>query len=171
MTIPEGAARERFQAVNHTGALDRERYSRIFALANVSLLESLAETVVAAAERVELLQEPAPSLVMMEANDPVSGATFYVGEVLVTSCQVLIDGRFGCSTTIGDDERRARAAALLDAALQDPGQAADLLEQLVEEERRIDRTHRAESALAARTRVQFETMEDRDTGNALRPRI
>jgi phosphonate C-P lyase system protein PhnG len=157
--------------MSNIDVIDRNRASRIFALADVRLLESLTEKVVAAAERVEILQEPATSLVMMEANDPVSGATFYVGEVLVTSCQVLVDRRLGCSTVTGDDERRVKAAALLDAALQDPLIGADLLEQLVEEERRIDQAHRAESALAARTRVQFETMEDRDTGNALRPRI
>jgi alpha-D-ribose 1-methylphosphonate 5-triphosphate synthase subunit PhnG len=151
--------------------VDRTRSSRIFALADVRLLESLAETVVASAERVEILQEPATSLVMMEASDPVSGGTFYVGEVLVTLCQVLVDGRLGCSTAIGDDEHRARAGALIDAALQTPLIDQSLLAQLSEEERRIDRAHRAESALAARTQVHFETMEDRDTGNALRPRI
>ena len=149
----------------------RSRSSRIFALADGRVMQELAEQVVATAARVEILQEPAPSLVMMEAGDPVSGGLFYAGELLVTSCQVRVDGRLGYSTTLGDDEERTRAAAVLDAALQNPASAPRLWEQLAEEERRIERAHRAESALAARTRVQFETMEDRDTGNDLRPRV
>lgn len=157
--------------VSNGYASDRSRSSRIFALADVRVLHELAQQVVAAAERVEILQEPAQSLVMLEVGDPVAGGSFYAGEVLVTSCQALVDGRLGCATTLGDDEVRARAAALLDAALQHPATDAALWEQLVEEERRIEWAHRAESALAARTRVQFETMEDRDTGHDLRPRI
>jgi alpha-D-ribose 1-methylphosphonate 5-triphosphate synthase subunit PhnG len=157
--------------VSNVDASDRSRSSRIFALADVRVLQELAQRVVATAERVEILQEPAPSLVMMEVSDPVSGGSFYAGEVLVTSCQALIDGRLGYATAIGDDEDRARAAALLDAALQNPATDWTLCEQLADEARRIETAHRTESALAARTRVQFETMEDRDSGNELRPRI
>jgi alpha-D-ribose 1-methylphosphonate 5-triphosphate synthase subunit PhnG len=157
--------------VSNVDASDRSRSSRIYALADVRLLQELAQRVVATAERVEILQEPAPSLVMMEVSDPVSGGSFYAGEVLVTSCQAMVDGRLGCATAVGDDEDRARAAALLDAALQNPASDLILRQQLAEEEQRIETAHRAESALAARTRVQFETMEDRDTGNDLRPRI
>jgi alpha-D-ribose 1-methylphosphonate 5-triphosphate synthase subunit PhnG len=150
---------------------DRSRYHRVFALGDVGVLAALAERVVESAEQVETLEEPATSLVMLEASDPVSGATFYAGEVLVTSGQVRVDGRLGCAVVVGDDEDRARAAALLDAALQRPRPDPDLLAQLDHEERRIEMAQRVESALAARTRVHFETMEDRDTGNDLRPRI
>lgn len=152
-------------------SLDRSRSSRIYALADARRLQELAQLVAGTAERVEILQEPSPSLVMMEVSDPVSGGSFYAGEVLVTSCQAMVDGYLGCATAVGDDEERARAAALLDAALQNPAVDPVLWERLAEEEQRIEVAHRAESALAARTRVQFETMEDRDTGNDLRPRI
>lgn len=157
--------------MSNVNAVDRSRSSWIFALADVCVLHELAQSIVAAAEQVEILQEPTPSLVMMEVGDPVAGDSFYAGEVLVTSCQAVVDGRLGCATAIGDDEVRARAAALLDAALQNRAADATLWEQLVEVERRIEQAHRAESALAARTRVHFETMEDRDTGHDLRPQI
>jgi len=151
--------------------VDRSRSSRIFALADIRVLQELAQKILVTAQRVEILQEPEPSLVMMEVNDPVAGGSFYAGEVLLTSCQVLVNGRLGCATAVGDDEERARASALLDAALEDPTTAPTLWDELEKEERRIELTHRAESALAARTRVQFETMEDRDTGSDLRSRI
>lgn len=157
--------------MNKDNIRDRSRYSRVFALADAGVLATLAATVAASAKQVEILQAPATSLVMMATSDPVSGASFYAGEVLVTSCQVLVDGRVGCSVALGDEESRVKAAALLDAALQNPTMDRSLLEQVWEEEQRIERLHRAESALAERTRVQFETMEDQDAGNDLRPRI
>ncbi len=157
--------------MNTLDADQRARFSRVFALADRQVIATLAERVVDAAERIEVLQEPATSLVMLETLDSVSGGSFYAGEVLVTSCQVLVDGRLGCAVVIGDDADRVQAAALLDAALQSSVVDDQLIATLSDEEQQIDHRHRAAAALAARTRVQFETMEDRDTGNDLRPRI
>lgn len=145
-------------------AWDRSRSSRIFALGGAGFLASLAEEVLSEAERSRVLQEPAAGLVMMEAADPVTGASFFVGEVLVTSCQVEVGELVGCAVVMGDEPERARAAAVLDAALQGPGGGRQRLVAALEEERRVQADRGMEWALAARTRVQFETMEDRDAG-------
>jgi alpha-D-ribose 1-methylphosphonate 5-triphosphate synthase subunit PhnG len=131
-------------------------------MAGMEALEVLADQVLAGSENVRTLQEPATALMMMESADPVSGGSFYVGEVLVTSCQVEIDGRLGCVIVVGDEPRRARAGAILDAMMQGPPKAfVSVIEQLAKEEEKIDTTQRIEWNLASRTRVKFETMEDR----------
>ena len=144
---------------------DRCRSSQIFALADIGVLTKLAKRAVSSTEKVRMLQEPAMGLVMMEARDPVTGQSFYVGEVLVTSCQIEMEGLLGCAVVLGDDPDRAESAAILDAALQQPNVAEGLLKALVEEERRVEANRRAEWALVARTRVQLETLEDRDANS------
>lgn len=153
-------------------AWDPGRRSRVWALANPETLEKLADAGLAGEGKVRVLQEPATALMMMEATDPVSGGSFYAGEVLVTSCQVEVGGKVGCVIVVGDEPERARAAAILDALLQEPSpRIAPLVNELLvnellvneleNEEKRIDAGQRAEWALASRTKVKFETMEDR----------
>lgn len=142
---------------------------RVFALGDAARLADVAEAVVRAAHGFRVLQEPATGLVMMQAVDPAAGGSFNVGEVLVTSCLVEINGHSGCAVVLGDDPSRARAAAVLDGALAaaaslPPAVRDRMLAALADEERRIADAHRAEWALAERTRVEFETMEDRDAG-------
>lgn len=144
---------------------DSGRRSRVWALANPETLEMLrmmAEADPGADRKIRVLQEPSTALMMMETGDPVSGGTFYAGEVLVTSCQAEVDGKVGCVVVVGDEPERARAAAILDAILQGPlhGIGA-LVEELENEEARIEEARRMDWALASPTRVKFETMEDR----------
>jgi alpha-D-ribose 1-methylphosphonate 5-triphosphate synthase subunit PhnG len=144
---------------------DRPRLSRLCALGDATRLERLA-TEVGAGHPVVTVQEPTTELVLMESADPVSGGSFYVGDVLLTTALVEIDGAVGCGVVMGDEPARAQAAAVLDATLNAGGATPGLLDALAAEERRLAASQRAEWALAARTRVQFETMEDRDPGAA-----
>jgi alpha-D-ribose 1-methylphosphonate 5-triphosphate synthase subunit PhnG len=108
---------------------------------------------------------------MMEVVDPVAGGTFFLGEVLVTSCRVEIRGTVGQAVVLGDEPERARAAAILDAAIQQvEAIPSAVVETLLHLEADIEETHRTEWALVERTRVQFESMENTDAGPA-RPRL
>lgn len=145
----------------------RERVSQLCALGDARILGSLAETLTRGARSVVSLQEPRTEMVLMECADPVTGGSFYVGEVLATTALVELDGVLGCAVVLGDEPDRARAAAVIDAARQRPGLVAEsLFEVLTEVEHRISHTDQLRWALTSRTQVHFETMEDRDPGAA-----
>lgn len=146
-----------------TALWPRQRISRVCALGEAATLDRLAAAIVANAATVVPLQEPLTELVLMETADPVEGGSFYLGEVLVTSALLEVDGRVGVAVVVGDEPERARAAAAIDAAMQVPG-VDWLAEELAAEERALAERERREWALVARTRVRFETMEDRDPG-------
>ncbi|HEY3110651.1 MAG TPA: phosphonate C-P lyase system protein PhnG [Chloroflexota bacterium] len=145
-------------------AWTRGRLSRVCALADLGAVETVAAVVRAGAAAVATVQEPTRELVLMETADPTTGGSFYLGEVLVTSALIEVDGQVGVGLVVGDEPERARAGALIDAALQAAIPPAALAAALAELEREVEEAHRREWALAARTRVQFETMEDRDPG-------
>jgi alpha-D-ribose 1-methylphosphonate 5-triphosphate synthase subunit PhnG len=141
---------------------DPTRLSRVCALGDATALVRLAELVRRAAGAVVALQAPATELVLMEAADPVGGGSFYLGEVLVTTALVEVDGAPGGAVVLGDEPERADAAAVLDAALRQPDPDPRLLAALAAEEAAIGRRQRREWARVERTRVQFETMEHTD---------
>ena len=145
------------------GRWDRRRASRLFALGAAATLKRLAASAALEATNIEMLQEPTPRLVMMESGDPTSSGSLIVGEILVTSAQVALDGEVGCSVVMGADPGRAEAAAILDAVLQGRRALDPVLARALEaEERRMETEGREEPSLAFRTRVQCEPNGDRD---------
>jgi alpha-D-ribose 1-methylphosphonate 5-triphosphate synthase subunit PhnG len=141
---------------------DQARLSRVCALGDPTVVARLAGMVRATAGSVVPLREATTELVLLEVADPVGGGSFYLGEVLVTTALVEVDGVAGGAVVVGNDPERARAAALLDAALRRPDRDGRLVDALAREEASIARRHRREWARVDRTRVQFETMEDTD---------
>jgi phosphonate C-P lyase system protein PhnG len=108
---------------------------------------------------VRVTREPAPALVMMAAND-CYGTPFYLGEVLVTTAGMGLDGRSGHGSIIGDEPAKAVLLAcldLLDAEQQAPARThlAPHLERLADRSR-ANRTLAA--GMAGSTRVEFQTM-------------
>ncbi len=117
--------------------------------------------------RVELVKPPQTALVMMAVREPVQGTPFYLGEVLISCCAVRVDGIAGFGATLGEDLEKAYCLAVADAARAGQHRLSDALTELLareEEERRL--RARRESALVARTRVRFETMEEGPHGAA-----
>ncbi|MFC7474795.1 phosphonate C-P lyase system protein PhnG [Dankookia sp. GCM10030260] len=106
------------------------------------------------------LRGPETGLVMVRGRQGGDGAPFNLGEMTVTRCSVrLEDGTVGHAYAAGRDAGQAELAALLDAALQDPGRRAGLLAAVIEPLAAAQSARAAEAAAkAAATRVQFFTM-------------
>lgn len=110
------------------------------------------------AEQVEVKAPPEPVLVMMRAKETVDGELFNLGEVLVSSCEVLLSGEPGWATVPGDEPERALSAAVLDAANHSGAIPEDLREELAlllafaREDRRV------RWAKVQPSRVEFEEM-------------
>jgi alpha-D-ribose 1-methylphosphonate 5-triphosphate synthase subunit PhnG len=107
------------------------------------------------------LRGPETGLVMARGRQGGDGAPFNLGEVTVTRCSVRsAEGRIGHAYVAGRDMAQAELAARLDAALQDPGRRAALLEAVIEPLAAAQAAAAAAvAARAAATRVQFFTMQ------------
>lgn len=94
--------------------------------------------------RIEVVRPPAAGSVMLEVDSPVG--SFCLTEVVVTTAEVLVDGRSGWASVLGFDEEAAVAAAIIDgsgggAAERLAGAAlADEAEQAREEARMVAAT-------------------------------
>lgn len=92
------------------------------ARANDAALKRLAETVLAQIDGVEVMRNRT-GLAMLPTVDPVEGAVFHLGEVLVSEAHIRLtvssdapSGPVGYGACTGRDLERAMAIAVLDAA-------------------------------------------------------
>ncbi len=96
-------------------------------------------------------------LVMLPAQDTAQGATFHLGEVLVSEARVRIGSSEGYTALLGRDLEQALAVALLDAAQREKV-LLERIERFLEQQ---DRIQTAEDQRLLRkvqaTRVQMET--------------
>ncbi|MEN3282245.1 MAG: Phosphonate metabolism protein PhnG [Solirubrobacteraceae bacterium] len=68
---------------------------------------------VAGGRGVEIIQPPTPGSVMLELDSSVG--PFCLGEAVITTCSVSVDGRTGWASVLGLDRPGALAAALAEA--------------------------------------------------------
>jgi len=71
--------------------------------------------------RVERLRKPTLQTMLLPVTDPITGGSFYCGEILVTSAITRVNGHNGWSMVLDDNPELADTIALIDAAF-----AADL---------------------------------------------
>lgn len=111
---------------------------------------------------VVVLDEPHEELVMVRVRETAKGALFYLGEALMTSCRVTVEGAVGYGMVLGSARCLARELAVVDAVLAGPH--APMFAQRWEATlRRAEQARRDAWALRARraegTRVSFDTMK------------
>jgi alpha-D-ribose 1-methylphosphonate 5-triphosphate synthase subunit PhnG len=105
---------------------------------------------------ITILTGPRLGLVMLSVRESVAESAFYAGEILVTEVTLELAGRFGFGMALGNDSRRALAAALVDAALSTDGDAAaQLRRDLHDLEIRIEAEQRQAFRAVAATKVDF----------------
>jgi alpha-D-ribose 1-methylphosphonate 5-triphosphate synthase subunit PhnG len=135
---------------------------RICAYAGGTLLRSLAEKA-AEGREAALLKGPEKTMVLIQVREPVQHSRFYLGEVLAAHCVVELGGVRGAAVLMGDNLEKARDAAILDAAHSGgfPGFALVEGELLALEEKR-QRELAREAAEIRKTRVSFQSLEDKE---------
>lgn len=110
---------------------------------------------------IQVVRHPAVGTTMVRAEDSVEGQPFYLGEALITECELNIDGQPGFGLCLGDEPVRSYCMAFLDALLllsdpRLPRVDAFLSQQAALIESRI----RAEYDHVQRTKVDFKLMEE-----------
>lgn len=107
----------------------------------------------------ETLRAPETGLVMVRGRAGGDGDAFNLGEMTVTRCAIRLGGHIGHAYVAGRDHKKARLAALLDAALQDTELHDAYMRAVVEPLAAAQQEARAaEARKAAATRVDFFTM-------------
>lgn len=137
----------------------RQRWMSVLARADAAAIEAhLADAPPLPACTV--LRGPESGLVMLRGRAGGGGGPFNLGEMSVTRCTVRsATGFVGHAYIQGRDTARARLAARLDAALQDPSCHDTLERQVIAPLAEAQQAARdAQAARAAATRVQFFTM-------------
>lgn len=113
----------------------------------------------AQAAPIEILIPPASGLSMMPVLDAFD-SEFFLGEVLVSRCEVLLEGRRGFGMVTGDEPQRALARACAEVLLQGTDQLlkARVQKLLQREQSILEDRRRREARLIAGTKVHFELM-------------
>lgn len=109
-------------------------------------------------------QPPACGTVMVQVREPVRRERFYLGEILVTRCEIRLDAERGWAMIDGDEPRAALAAALCDAVSRTTAEEYEPLRLAIDELCRETREHLAAQEQRrwdqiADTRVKFEEFE------------
>ena len=152
--IPPGATAPRDPA---TAA--RQRWMAVLARADTAVIEQQLAGAPPLPD-FTVLRGPESGLVMLRGRAGGGGGPFNLGEMSVTRCTVRsATGFVGHAYIQGRDAERARLAARLDAALQDPACHDDLEQKVIAPLAEAQQAARdAQAARAAATRVQFFTM-------------
>ncbi len=110
-------------------------------------------------EEIELTKPPSCGFIMMTVKDAFN-TDFHLGEVLVTTAEVIIEGEAGHGTVLGDNPRGAVVAATAEGILRNPeSRYRDALRRVIAD---IEEKHRQrrqkEEGLVAASKVSFEEM-------------
>jgi len=109
---------------------------------------------------LETVRPASSGLLLTTVEESVEHRAFHPGEILVSTCEVRVDGRVGRGIVLGTAAEAAEHCAILDAYLQGPGARRDeVLEALAEENRWRLAQQQAEREMVQATRVRFDTME------------
>jgi len=110
---------------------------------------------------IQVIRHPAIASMMIRAEDSVEGQPFYLGEALVTECELNVDGQAGFGLCLGDEPVRSYCIAFLDALLiLADGRLPRVQAFLAEQESLIRARDENERAHIQRTKVDFKLMED-----------
>lgn len=140
--------------------MDKKMLSSIIAFADSNVLIKLAEKIEKKHE-VQIIKQPSKTMVMVQVKEPVKSSKFFIGEMLASECFVEVDGTKGAAVIMGDDIKKVRAAAVLDAAHTAKFEEFKSVEtKLIDlEKQRIEKRKR-EAAIFRQTQVDFKILED-----------
>lgn len=139
-------------------AYTRERRAELLAVADADEVVGMADRLLAEGREPLVVAGPETGMVVLQVREPVAEERFHLGEVLVTTVEVALDGHRGWCMRLGDDREAALAAAVLDAAAEGDHRAEVEAICAVAEAAAAARA-RAEWAELAPTEVRFEELD------------
>jgi alpha-D-ribose 1-methylphosphonate 5-triphosphate synthase subunit PhnG len=137
--------------------MNREERFELITISEGTKICALAEEIMKNTE-VRVVKEQI-GMIMARTKESVEGMVFNLGEVLVTEAEVEIKNKLGYAMVLGLEPEKARAGAILDAAVEANHLLKDkILETLKEERKNAEERRRKLWGMVKPTRVEFEVM-------------
>jgi alpha-D-ribose 1-methylphosphonate 5-triphosphate synthase subunit PhnG len=140
--------------------VDVHERSGLLAMTDPVDLIALADHLIDVHGEPSIVHPPETALLAMQVREPVVCERFQIGDVLVTSAEVVIAGAEGWAMRMGGDRAATLAAAICagvaDHGLDGSGLVDDLCRRTAD---RIERERLHEWAELAATAVEFEELD------------
>jgi alpha-D-ribose 1-methylphosphonate 5-triphosphate synthase subunit PhnG len=140
--------------------MTRKERTEILAICGLETLKNLS-MVITKTHTVKILEEPSGGLVMIKMRESAMKHLFYLGEVFVTECKVMIDEVIGLGIIQGSHPQKAYHLAIIDAAYNSELEAVNKLDHMIQE---IGEHHREKEkkvvANVLKTKVDFITLDE-----------
>ncbi|MBN2792953.1 MAG: phosphonate C-P lyase system protein PhnG [Desulfuromonadales bacterium] len=139
---------------------DHPQHNHSTAIVNDMPREAVRELLeLAETAPIEIISTPKSGLNMMHVLDAFD-SEFLLGEVLVSSAEVLLDGRRGFGMVTGDEPERSLARACAEVLLTGDDELLKTRVQklLTREQRSLNEHRHQERQLIAGTKVKFDLM-------------
>lgn len=138
--------------------MNRIKRTKILCQSSLEDVMTLVSSIESSTE-IKMIESANQGLVMIKMRDSAQLEQFFLGEVLVTECKVMIDSVIGIGIVEGAQEERARAMAIVDAMYNGNSKmkesVTDKLEAL---EEKFEKIKRDECKMLLNTKVDFETL-------------
>lgn len=110
--------------------------------------------------KVKAIEETSNSLVMVKVRESAQQSLFYLGEVFITECKVMINGYLGIGMVKGHELELVYNLAIIDAAYNaNLPETKEWAHVLWLEEGRIKAEREGLQNKVLKTKVNFETMD------------
>lgn len=139
--------------------MNRNKRTEILIQGSSAVASKLARAIMDVYD-LQIVEESHSGLVMVKVRESVRCGLFYLGEVLITECKVMVSGKLGIGMIIGHEPELALHLAVIDAACN--GQLKEVTgwnEILLAEEELIKQQHAAFNQQILKTKVNFDTMD------------
>jgi len=137
--------------------MQREDINNLAQLVQIEKLEELYNKI-DNSYKVKILTQPTEQTILVPVKDPISGGSFYAGDVLVTSTIVQVEQTKGWSMIMDTDEKLSLYVAILDACFESNILKDEIVNLLNEakniKNKKIEQTNQKVNS----TRVSFDLM-------------
>jgi len=138
----------------------RKQRTEILIDCDIEKLEEMAK-IIETKHNIEILEEPNSGLIMVKMRESAQKHLFYLGEVFVTECKVMLDGVIGLGIIKGAHKKRANYLAIIDAAYNAKVRETKDLDLMIKEEKlKIDEKKALICKQILKTKVDFETLDE-----------
>lgn len=137
--------------------MTKRELSAILAKASKEEVSAIADPMKVEHE-IQMMKEPQKTLVMVKVRESVKNSLFYLGEVLVTECMVMVDGKKGVSVVAGDEYEKAIGIAIIDGYLNGEHCKETVIKKIEQLEKRQKQAREQLNRQLRKSKVNFNVM-------------
>lgn len=139
--------------------MNRKRRTEILIKGSADIAGKLAQEIINGYD-IRTVEESNNGMVMVKVRESAKRSLFYLGEVLITECKVMINGYLGIGMVKGHEPVLAYNLAVIDAAYnRNLPETKEWKDILLVEESRINQEYTTFRNKILKTKVNFDTMD------------